>query len=55
MVKVKIYDQFRDAFRTSKMELFAKIINGFKQLTIFAKGLTSDTQQGYEWASPVLI
>ena len=33
------------------MELFAKIVNGSKPLTIFAKNSISDVRQGYEYAS----
>ena len=33
---------------TSKMELFAKIVNGFQPLTIFARRSILDTSQGSE-------
>ena len=37
--------------RTSEMELFAKIVNGFQPLTIFAKSSTLGVQLGAEYAS----
>ena len=54
-VKVKIYDQFKDEFRTSKAELLEKIVNGLKQLTIFPKSSTSDVQHGSECTFAVSI
>ena len=36
---------------TSKMELFAKIVNDIQPFTIFAKSTTSDVLQGSEYAS----
>ena len=44
----------RGVFRTcqtSKMKCFAKIVNGWKPLTIFAKRSILDTYQGSEYAS----
>ena len=53
-VKVKIYDQFKDEFRTFKAKLFAKMVNGFKQLTIFPKSSTSNAQHGFKCTSVAL-
>ena len=36
------------------MELFAKIVNGWKLLAIFAKSSILDTQLGFEYASRTL-
>ena len=33
------------------MELFAKIVNGLRPLTIFAKSSMLDVRRGYEYAS----
>ena len=37
--------------QTSKMELFAKIINSFQPLTIILKSFILDVWHGYEYAS----
>ena len=39
--------------QTSKMERFAKLVNGWKQLTIFAKSFILDVEQGSECASAI--
>ena len=40
--------------RTSKMELFAKIVNGFQLLTIFAKNSISEVCVDSEYASMIV-
>ena len=39
----------------SKMEVFSKIVNGWKLLIIFAKSSFLDDWQGFEYASEPLI
>ena len=39
---------------TSKMERFAKIVHGWKQLTVLAKCAIIDVWQGFEYASDTL-
>ena len=40
--------------QTSKLKPFAKTINGFMSLTIFAKNPTPDIQLGSEYASKIV-
>ena len=42
-----------ESSRTSKMDLFAKIVNGVQPLTIFAKRSILDVQLGSEYASEI--
>ena len=42
---------YTEPFQTSKMEVFAKIVNGFLFLTIFAKSSILDVWQDFEFAS----
>ena len=44
---------YSELCQTYKMELFAKIVNGFQLLTIFAKNAILDVLQGFECASVV--
>ena len=44
-------EAYSEACQTSKMELFAKTINGWKSLTIFAKISILDVWQGSEYTS----
>ena len=37
--------------QTSKMELFTKVVNDLKPLSIFAKSVILDVWLGYEYAS----
>ena len=46
-----ITDAYSESSQTSKMELFAKKINGFQPVTIFAKNSTLDARLGSEYAS----
>ena len=41
----------KEPCQTSNMERFAKIVNGSKPVTIFAKRSSSDASQGSEYAS----
>ena len=43
--------KYSEPYLTSKMERFAKIVNSFQPLTIFAKRYMSDVGQGPEYAS----
>ena len=45
---------YSEPYQTSKMECFAKIVNTFQALTIFAKGSILDIWQGSEYASDIL-
>ena len=42
-----------EAYQTSKMELFVKIVDGWRPLAIFAKSTIVDIWQGSEYASRV--
>ena len=42
---------YSETCQTCKMEYFAKIVNGFETLTIFAKRSVLDVWQGFEYAS----
>ena len=57
MERSKISENFREAYsepcKTCKMECFAKIVNGFQSLIIFAKCSNLDVWQGSEYASEV--
>ena len=44
-------EAYSEPCQTSKMELFAKIVNGFSYLNIFAKSSISDVSQNSEFAS----
>ena len=44
-------EEYRETSRTSKMELLAKIANGFQPLTIFANSSILDVQQGSDYTS----
>ena len=52
-------DTFLEFFQKSKTELFAKIVDGFRRLTIFVKRFILDVGLGTEYAStdrnPLLI
>ena len=39
---------YTEPYQTSKMELFAKIVNGFYQFTMFTKHSTLEIKQGSE-------
>ena len=44
-------EAYSEPCQTSKVEIFAKIVNGFCQLTIFSKRSILDVWQGSEYAS----
>ena len=44
-------EAYSEPCQTSKIESFAKIVNGFMPLTIFAKRSILDVWQGSEYAS----
>ena len=46
-------EAYSEPSRTSKMELFAKIVNSFQRLTIFAKSAIFDIRLRSEYASEV--
>ena len=48
---IKISETFSEPSQTSKTELFAKIINNWKPLTIFTKSSILDVRLGSEYAS----
>ena len=48
-------EAYSEPCQTSKMELFVKMINGWKPLTIFAKSSISDYCQCSEYASTLLL
>ena len=50
-----VLDRVTFPSQTSKMELFAKIINGFQLLNIFAKISILDVRLGFEYASAEYI
>ena len=44
-------DEYSEPSRTSKLELFSKIVNGWKPLTIFAESFILDVRLGSEYVS----
>ena len=44
---------YSEPYQTSKMESFAKIVNGFQPLTIFAKSSIIDAGQAFECISEI--
>ena len=46
-----VAEAYSEPSRTSKMQLFAKIVNGFQPLIIFAKSFILDVQLGFEYVS----
>ena len=53
LLKFKIFntETYSEPSRISQMELFAKIVNGFQPLTIFARSSILDVRLGFEYAS----
>ena len=54
---VQIYyntEAYSEPFQISKMEHFAKLVNGSKLITIFAKRSLLDLSLGSEYASAIL-
>ena len=49
--RLNIAEAYSELSPTSKMELFAKIANGKKPLTIFAQSTISDVRLGSEYVS----
>ena len=47
----KISEVYSKHCQTFKMEIFAKIVNGFQPLTFFAKSSIVEVWQGSEYAS----
>ena len=47
----KISEAYLEPLQTSKTELFAKIVNGFKLLTVFAKSSILEVCSGSKYAS----
>ena len=52
--KMKNKEKYSELCQISKMESFAKIVNGFQSLTIFAKRYILDVWQGSEYASWII-
>ena len=48
-------EAYLEPCQTSKTDIFAKIINGFQSLTIFAKSSITDIWQGYENVSEISL
>ena len=48
-------ETYSEQSQTSKIKIFAKTVNGFQQLTRFAKTLILDVCQGSECASTLLL
>ena len=48
---IQLTEVYSEPCHTSKMEHFAKIVNGFQPLTILVKGSVLDVCQGFEYAS----
>ena len=46
---------YPEPYQTSKMELLAKIVNGFQPLTIFAKSSILDVRQGSKYTSNIRL
>ena len=44
-------DEYSEPSRTSKLELFSKIVNGWKPLTIFAESFILDVRLGSKYVS----
>ena len=53
--KLQILQRLTETIQTSKMELFAKIVNDWNPLTIFAKSFILDVYVGFEYASALLL
>ena len=47
----KMSEEYLEQLRTSKMELFAKVFNGFKPLIVFAQSSILDVLSGSKYAS----
>ena len=47
--------RFQNPVEHLKVDLFAKIVNGFQLLTIFAKGFILDVQLGSEYVSNLYL
>ena len=48
---LKLLVEVLETNQTSKMELFVKIVNGIKSLTIFTKGFILDVWMGFKYTS----
>ena len=48
---INIREAYSELSRTSKKELFAKIVNSFQRLTFFEKSSILDVRPGSEYAS----
>ena len=46
-----VIEAYLEPLQTSKLELFAKIVNGFKPLTVFSKSSILDVSSGSKYAS----
>ena len=44
-------EEYLEQLRTSKIELFAKVFNGFKPLIVFAQSSILDVLSGSKYAS----
>ena len=44
-------EEYLEQLRTSKMELFAQVFNGFKPLIVFAQSSILDVLSGSKYAS----
>ena len=51
---MKNKEKYSELCQIFKMESFAKIVNGFQSLTIFAKRYILDVWQGSEYASWII-
>ena len=48
---LKLLVEVLETNQTSKMELFVKIVNAIKSLTIFTKGFILDVWMGFKYTS----
>ena len=48
-------EAYLEPCQTSKIDIFAKIINGFQSLTTFTESSFTDIWQGYENASEISL
>ena len=48
---LKLLVEVLETNQASKMELFVKIVNGIKSLTIFTKGFILDVWMGFKYTS----
>ena len=53
--KISHTQSYSEPYQTSKMEHFAKIVNGWKPFTTFAKHSILDVSQGSEYATNTLM